>query len=166
MAFIDNVLSAIEKASPADAKQHGVKGMKWGKRKPPGAPPGPASEVAVKVIPGKGVKTSGGSGKPASEDAVKAAVSKQVAKKSSVSALSNQELQALTQRMQLEANYKRLTEQTKSPGRQFIEKMLKNPQERDKLFKQVGDSGIGKQIGDTLAVGNTITKTDLSNIGK
>ena len=132
----------------------GVKGMRWGVRKPAGSPPGPASEVSFKNRPdGKKLKTTGGKEVPAHEDAKKAAVTKQIAKKSTTDALSNQELQALVTRMQLEANYKRLNEQNVSAGRKFITKLLTNKQQRDGALNaasQVQDAINAKRIGDDI----------------
>lgn len=165
MGFIDSVITSMEKVGAADALQYGRKGMRWGVTTlPDGSTKG--TPVAVKAVPGKGVKTSGGKGVKPSEDAIKVATKKQIAKKSTTDALSNQELQAVVTRMQLEANYQRLSAQTKSPGRQFIEKLIKNPQERDKFLDAAGNSPVTKQIKDALAVGDTISKTDLSKIGK
>lgn len=165
MGFIDSVLTAMEKVSSSDALQYGRKGMRWGVTTlPDGTTKG--EPVAVKAIPGKGVKTSGGKGVAPSADAIDAATKKQVAKKSTTDALSNKDLQAVVTRMQLEANYSRLSAQTKSPGRQFIEKLIKNPQERDKFLDAAGKSPITTQIKDALSVGDTIGKTDLSKVGK
>lgn len=143
----------------------GVRGMKWGVRKPDGAGPGPASEVGVKAVPGKKVKTSGGKQVAPSADAVKAAVGKQIAKRSSTDALSNAELQAVVTRMQLEANYKRLTDQTKSPGRKFIEKMMTDPKARNGVMENISDNQLAKQYAAGKQVGDAIKNTDLSKIG-
>lgn len=75
---------------------YGVKGMKWGKRKK-------------------------SSSEPSSDDASKAADLKVRAKKSGTSVLTNQELQTLVTRMNLEQQYSRLNPQTKSAGRKFLE---------------------------------------------
>lgn len=127
--FLSGVLTALESYVPKkDARQFGVPGMKWGVRKAPGSGPGPASEVGVKVTPGKKVKTTGGKERPAHEDAIRARVGQQIAKKSTTDALSNQELQAVVQRMQLEANYAKLSQQNVSAGRAFINTFIgKNP---------------------------------------
>lgn len=165
MGFIDSVLASIERVSSDDALQYGRKGMRWGVRtQPDGTTKG--EPVAVKAVPGKGVKTSGGKGVAPSADAIDAATKKQVAKKSTTDALSNKELQAVVTRMQLEASYKRLSDQTKSPGRAFIEKLIKNPNERDKFLEAAGNSPVTKQFKDAMSVGDTIGKTDLSKIGK
>lgn len=116
--------------------QHaGVKGMRWGVRKDTG---GGKDQKAVTVTtkPGKGVvKTSGGKGHTPSEDAINKATTKQKAKGSSTDALSNQELQVLVKRMQLEQQYKNLSSQTKkqNAGAKFVKGLVKN--EMDSLSR-------------------------------
>lgn len=86
---------------------HGVKGMRWGRRS--------ASTPKVSVTQkGKKLKTSGGQGRKAAPDAVKVAELRQVRKKSGVSALSNDDLQAYSKRLNLEQNVKQL--EVKQPG--------------------------------------------------
>lgn len=117
-SFIDNLLGL---------KHYGKKGMRWGvTTNPDGTTSG--KPVAVGQRDGKKVKTKGGEERPAHPDAIKAAVGKQIAKKSSTDALSNQELQAVVTRMQLEANYSKLNSQNVSAGRAFINAIIgKNP---------------------------------------
>ena len=100
-------------------EHHGIKGQKWGVRRDLSR----SSNVTVRDKKKK-LKTYGGVGRPAHPDAVAARTSGQIAKKSGVKALSNQELQAYNNRLNLEQNYSRLTQQDKSPGRKFINKML------------------------------------------
>lgn len=85
----------------------GVKGMRWGHR--------------------KGSSSDG----PTSSDAAKASTFRQVAKKSGAKALSNEDLQALVTRMNLEQQYNR----------------LKPPTPTKKATKFVGELllGVGKQ---------------------
>lgn len=78
------VLAEIE----VDAVQYGVPGMKWGRRKSASGP---------------------GSGRPASKDHTRAESAKQIVKKSGVKALSNDELKALTKRMELEQQLVKIT---------------------------------------------------------
>lgn len=101
-----------------DLLHYGVKGMKWGVRRP--------QEVSVKTRPGKLVKTSGGKFHGPSEDAVQARVSKQKVKSSSIDSLSNKELQALVNRMNLEQQYDRLKAepQRRSLGMKFAVTIL------------------------------------------
>jgi hypothetical protein len=98
---------------------HGVLGMKWGHRNRSSGP----QSVTVSDK-GKKIKTSGGQGHPAHEDAVRARTSGQIAKKSGVKALSNKELQAYTQRLQLEQSVKRLSYNDKPAAKKFVLKLL------------------------------------------
>lgn len=98
----------------------GVRGQKWGVRRK--ATVG-AQEVVVSDKRKK-LKTSGGAGHPASSDAVRARTIGQVGKKSGTKALSNADLKVFNERLNLEQNYKRLTFQDQSKGRQFVSKML------------------------------------------
>lgn len=101
-------------------EHHGVKGQKWGIRRK--ATVG-AQEVVVSDRRKK-LKTSGGEGHPAHPDAVRARTSGQIAKKSGVKALSNEELQAYTKRLQLEQSLKRLSYNDKPAAHRFILKTL------------------------------------------
>ncbi len=84
---------------------YGVKGMKWGVRKK--RLDGP-EDVMVKTAPGKRVKATGGRANPVAEDAIEAARLRQRAKRSTTDSLSNQELQRVITRMQLEDSYDKL----------------------------------------------------------
>lgn len=99
---------------------HGVKGQKWGLRRK--ATVG-AQEVVVSDKRKK-LKTSGGAGHPAHADAVSARTSGQIARKSGYKSLSNQQLQAYNQRLNLEQQAKRLSFQDKSAGKKFILTMI------------------------------------------
>ena len=99
---------------------HGVKGMHWGVRRDRTSGP-----VAVSVRDkGKRVKTSGGKGFPAHSDAVRARTIGQVGRKSGLKALSNDELQAYNQRLNLESQAKRLHYNDRSPPKKFILALL------------------------------------------
>lgn len=102
---------------------YGVRGMKWGVRKKRAAPSGPA-DVIVRANPGKKVKTAGGERHNSHQDAVAAAVSRQKARKSSVDSLSNAELKALVQRMQLEQQYSQLKVNRQNPAQKFLVGLL------------------------------------------
>lgn len=118
-----SVLSDFEKV----LAHYGVKGQRWGIRKPPGSPPGPAEKILVKPIAGKGIKTAGGKNQPISEDAIKAAVYLQKAKASSTASLSNNELKTLNERLQLEQKYRQLVPPKKNTvrrGQDFTKEIL------------------------------------------
>ena len=102
-------------------EHYGVKGMKWGKRK---ARVPVVTKVSVQATPGRKVKTSGGTGQKAHPDAVTAAISRQKANKSSVDSLSNQELQALVKRMNLEQQYSQLKINRQSPAKKFVMSLI------------------------------------------
>ena len=127
----------------------GVKGMKWGVRRshaqragdvflerglaistPGSRARGAARKAKIATAPvkvsdkGKKLKTSGGKGRPAHADAVRARTHGQVAKKSGVKALSNEELQVFAHRLQLEQNVKRLTYNEMNPGKKFVATLL------------------------------------------
>lgn len=98
-------------------EHHGVLGMKWGVRR--------SRPSAVTVTQkGKKLKTSGGFGRKASSDAVTVAKIGQVRKKSGVSALSNQELQAYQQRLNLEQNVQRLHYNQQPAAKKFVLSLL------------------------------------------
>lgn len=107
--MIENILAHV-----------GVKGMRWGVRRK-------ATVGAQEVIISdkrKRLKTTGGRGHPAHSDATSVRVSGQIARKSGMKALSNQQLQAYNQRMNLEQQAKRLSYNDKSPPKKFILKLL------------------------------------------
>lgn len=130
---------------------YGVKGMKWGvhrkRSSSEGIDPVPV-RVRGDIVRNKvKVKTSGGELHPPSEDAVRAAVSKQKAKKSGTNALSNQELQQLVQRMNLEQQYSKLSSQNASPAAKFVRDLVLN-QGKQQLQSVVSD--YGNQVGKAL----------------
>jgi hypothetical protein len=97
-------------AFAGDFLEHfGVRGMKWGHRKDKGnSSVGGVEDTALKIktSPGK-IEVSGGRGRMPHDDAVQAAAYRQIVKASSTHALSNKELQALVNRINLEQNYAR-----------------------------------------------------------
>lgn len=100
---------------------YGTKGMKWGVRKKDYTP----TSVTVTRTPKGGVKTSGGKNQPAHQDAVVAKVAVRKAKASGLQSLSNQELQAVAQRLELERKVSTLGgDQLTSNGKQFMDIML------------------------------------------
>lgn len=119
-----------------DALTHyGVKGMKWGVRR------------TRKQLDA------------ASDDANKAAATKAVIKKNkgSTHALSNNDLKALVERMNLEQNYSRLAAQQapKSAGKAFVNKLLTDKKTRDKV---VGGMELGKAA---IGLGRELTNMKL-----
>jgi hypothetical protein len=100
-------------------EHYGVKGMRWGHRKPP---PQAVRPSATSVVP-RGtrrktkIKVAGGENHPAHDDAVKVAQAKAKMQKSGTSALSNRELQELQNRLNLERNVKQLVGSTTTTGR-------------------------------------------------
>lgn len=114
-----------EKSDDDVLVHYGVPGMKWGVRRNLAERKAAAgsSTVTTKTTPKGGIKTVGGKGVPVSDDAKKAAVSKQIARKSTTNALSNQELQALVTRMNLEQQYSRLKagDPTADRGQKFMD---------------------------------------------
>lgn len=117
-------------------KHYGVKGMKWGVRK---------SEVTLSTTPGKKVRGSGGYDLEAHDDAKKAATYKQKAKKSTTDALSNKELQDLVLRMNLEQQYKRLSESDMSYGEKFVRQMFVGAEkQQSKTAEDLGKVGAQK----------------------
>lgn len=106
---------------------HGIKGQRWGVRRTRAQiDGGGGSDVTVKQVPGKSLRTSGGKGRPAHEDAKRAAANKQLAKSSGTASLSNKELQDLITRINAEQNYSRLTAPKKGYVRTTSEKFIKD----------------------------------------
>lgn len=99
---------------------HGIKGMKWGVRRKDM----PASNVVVSLKPRSkkvAVKTTGGERHSPHPDAINAKVSAQKAKKSGLHALSNEELQSLARRLNLEKQVSDLAgDQLASKGEQAV----------------------------------------------
>jgi len=114
---------------------HGVKGQKWGVRRK--ATVG-AQEVVVSDKRKK-IKTSGGAGHPAHRDAVSVRKTGQIARKSGVKALSDQELQAYAKRIQLEHNVKRLQYHESSVPVKFVKTIL--GQTGKKTAETISDEG-------------------------
>jgi hypothetical protein len=107
-------------------EHHGIKGMKWGVRRASTKMDviRPPQSIVVKTVPGKKVKTTGGKHHSATEEAIATAIAKQKAKKSSTHSLTNKELQAAVQRMQLEQQFTQLNHSTKSAGGKFVDQIL------------------------------------------
>jgi hypothetical protein len=108
---------------------HGVKGMHWGVRRS-----GRSSDVSVATKTSRSgkavVKTSGGHALPAHPDAVAARVVKQKLQKSGTHALSNEELQKLINRQNLESQVSKngSTDSTYQHGVKAVSEALKKPE--------------------------------------
>lgn len=142
----------------------GVKGMRWGVRRSESqlARVGSTdSDVTVKAKGGKIKGASGGSATKPSEDALNAAVAKQRLKKGSIDSLSNEELNTLVKRMELESKFYTLNtkskEATKSKGRKFVDNFI------DETIKN--ESGKLAR-GDATATGQRIKKVLASAAAK
>lgn len=134
MVLLDELIADAIRSSGPRLKQYGVKGMRWGVRKKSSVPSVSSPEpVKLKIEPGKRIKTAGGRGHAPSSDAKQAAAYKQLAKGSSVDALSNKQLQALIARVNLEQQYSKMNIQQKSAGRKFLEGLVKR--EADSAMK-------------------------------
>jgi len=110
----------------AELKHYGVKGMRWGVTTKSGGSGGggkPPVEATIKSAkPGTYVKATGGARQPPHEDAVKAVLARQKARASTTDSLSNDELQKVVTRMNLERQYADLSFQSdrRSKGQRFI----------------------------------------------
>lgn len=128
-------------AFAADFLEHvGVKGMHWGVRRSREERSAPskvmvktkpavrgAQDVKVKNRAGKPVLAKGGKRNLGTEDAVRTVATRQKAKASSTDALTNHELKAAVERMQLEVKFKDLEKKSKRQmgiGQRFAEAFL------------------------------------------
>lgn len=149
-------------------EHYGVKGMKWGVRKRDKTP----TAVVLKERPGKRVKAKGGKYQPPSEDAKVAATYKQQAKRSSTDSLSNKELQALVNRMNLEEQYNRLanSDVQLSVGAKFARNLVKETTP-DSVVKGAGmvagAAGIpfAPSAAKAITVGTVVAKAALGAKG-
>ena len=109
----------------------GVKGMRWGVRKDQEAV---SRDVLVKTghtrVRGKTkVKTKGGSHHDVADDAIKFHMTRQKLKRSGTDALTNDELQKMATRMNLEQQVRTLSKnRPKSQGQKVTENLLKDPE--------------------------------------
>ena len=118
-------------------KHHGVKGQKWGVRRSSGT-----------SSSSKSSKTS--SGHTSSEDAKKASETHSKVKSGGVHTVSNQELQHLVNRMNLERQFTTLSTQTKatSRGSKFAKEILVNvgKQQATKLASDAATKAIAAAL--------------------
>lgn len=114
---------------------YGVKGMKWGVRRTPGGPAQTGVFVKKGKIRGVELSTRRQTDDTPSDDAAKAAINKTVVRTHSTDKLSNQELQSLVTRMNLEQQFDRLRPRKPS---EHVTKFL-----RDQLIS-IGKDEAGK----------------------
>lgn len=128
-------------------EHHGVKGQKWGVRRAKASiaaknaearKPKPVS-VETKQRGGKStIKTKGGENQPVHPDAVAARTTGQQAKRSGLDTLSNKELQAYANRLDLEQRVSRLESQDQH-GKNFVQKFFANKKNREATKKFLND---------------------------
>ena len=129
-------------------KHYGVKGMKWGVRRSE-AQLASAREVTVtQKRPGTYAKATGGKKLPISDDAKAALEARQKARASTTDALSNKELQALVNRMNLEQQYSNLNFQSdrRSKGARFIAGLMGNKRYGKKRTFTDADEEMGEKV--------------------
>jgi 2'-5' RNA ligase len=142
-------------------EHYGVKGQKWGVRKEQFQSNLHARRVSAEMAtrekrPARDVRaldtigtskrkqssisTKGGEDHPPTPEAISVAVQKQKIKKSGVAALSNNELQEVQRRLNLENDVKRLMVGDKTAGQRFIEGLLGRGSKEDRkmLENQAG----------------------------
>jgi len=123
----------------SDLEHFGVKGMRWGVRRQQAVTTQTHIDTGLLRRRTK-LQTQGGESHPAHTDAVRAAVSRQKLKKSGPAALSNQELNDLRNRLQLEAQVELLTTRK---GKRFVSKQL----------EETGKETLKKGTGRTVSKG-------------
>lgn len=160
-------------------EHYGVKGMKWGVRREGSSRPSlkrtveqaknkartelkerTDTETHVRAKPGRHVQVVGGKKKTPHEDAIKARVAEQIAKRNTLDALSNKELQHLVNRMNLESQYRNLAinETRKTAVEKWVEKTLST-----KLDKSLEFMGPQAAIGKAVVEGMFKNTVGLSN---
>lgn len=117
----------------------GVKGMRWGVRRKPGADGKVTDVVVTQKKPGTRVSAEGGHNQPAHVDAIAAATARQKARASTLDALSNHEMQTMIKRMQLEQQYSQLMAQKASKSKM---------QKGQKVIKEL--LGVGKTANEVM----------------
>jgi hypothetical protein len=139
---------------------HGVLGMKWGQRRS-------RSELASVSVKTRSnpqhktiIRTKGGKGLPAHPDAIAAKVVTQKLKKSGMHTLSNQELQSLATRTNLEGQIKRsgVGQSTLEKGINHTTSFMKSPQGKTIVGEatKAATSDTGKKVVKRLFKGAAI----------
>lgn len=123
---------------------YGVKGMRWGVRRS-------RTPVAVTVSQKgrKRLKAVGGQRHPASSDAVSAKTLGRVAKKSGYQALSDDQLRSYNNRLNLEANARRLDYQNRSVISKFISAVLSDSGKNN--VSDAASDAAAKKVKSSLA---------------
>lgn len=140
---MSNTTAASRGASAvAEMFHYGKKGMRWGVTTVDKASkPTLTREKDLRVTkssnvtvtqrkPGRYAKAKGGKRLRATDDAVKAVAARQKAKKSTTDALTNDELRAAVERMNLEQQYAKLDAKTKRRGQGFVSQLFQSPAAR------------------------------------
>lgn len=133
---------------------YGVKGMRWGvttKDRAAQRTPNPVTVSQKK--PGTYAKAKGGENHPLHPDAAVALEARQKAKSSKTDALSNKELRAAVERMQLEQRYNELEfkNDRRSRGARFVAGLFGKSRYGGKDLKfEDADEKIGEQIRDAI----------------
>lgn len=129
---MDRALMSIGINVPGKLMQFGVKGQRWGVRKPRGAGPGPASKAASPK-------------KPAGTKAPKKAPK-------SVKKMSDQELKKILTRLENERKYAQLTAPKVNAAHQFVKTTLLNvgKQEATKFASKAGAVLVSQAMGEIL----------------
>lgn len=139
---------------------HGVLGMKWGQRRSREE----LASVSVKTRSNPQhktiIKTKGGKGLPAHPDAIAAKVVTQKLKKSGLHTLSNQELQSLATRTNLEQQVKRsgVGQSTFEKGLKTTTDFMKSPQGKTAVEEatKAATSDAGKKLVKHLFKGAAV----------
>lgn len=164
---LEHSVMALGEAFVEEFLEHyGVPGMKWGVRRgrfqsklherrvtaeAAKRAKRPTKDVAAYPTIGKSkrrkakVDTRGGQDHPPTDDAVKVAVSKQKLKKSGIAALSNNELQDVQRRLNLENDVTRLMKGNRTAGQKFVDGLFGrgNKDDRKHPEYQLGDTARG-----------------------
>ena len=118
---------------------YGVRGMRWGVRRSR-----TPTKVSVSQKGRKKLKAVGGENQPASSEAVRTKTLGQRAKKSGYQSLTNSELQAYTQRLNLEANAKRLDYDNRPVALKFVAGVLGKTGKN--TAQQAADEAASRQV--------------------